>query len=125
MWYVISWWLYYITVSFWWAVGSFYASLLIPNITCFSVIYITISVFVIGLLLILNSYLKKRKNIKDFLREQEVNKDNELLKYTVITKKQLIKGIFKYNIPCNDFSPFAFSVSLSAKESEEILSKYW
>lgn len=124
MWYVISWWLYYITVSFWWAAGSFYASLLIPNITCFSVIYITISVFVIGILLTLNLYLKKRKNIKDFLREQEANKDNELAKYTVVTKKQLVKGVFKYEISCKDYSPFAFLTSLSTKESMEILSNH-
>lgn len=123
MWHIFSWWLFNLVASFWWTIGSFFVSLFTPNMTCYSVIYISLSVFVIGFLFTLNSYLKKRKEINNFLKKQKENRKKEIQIYPVIPKQELYQGVFKHNISCENSNSFAFHALLFAKQSEEILGK--
>lgn len=86
--------------------------------------FVFIATFSLCLLQISRTLFLKLKGINNFIKRQKKEQnDNEFPIYPIIEKAKLYKGVFEYGIPCNDFSPFAFSASLYAKESEEILGK--
>jgi len=62
--------------------------------------------------------------IKNFLKLQKENENEEFPMGPIISKRSLLKGVFKYNISCRTGCPFAFHAQLFAKESLEILDKY-
>lgn len=122
--FIFSWWIKQLYITIFLAIISFFICLFIPNLTVFSVLYIFLSVIEIGVLNATNNYLKKMKNIRDFLKKQKENEKEEFPMGPIIPKKNLIKGVFKYNISCKTGCPFSFHSQLYVKESLEILDSY-
>ena len=121
MWHIASWWLRNLFWVFYWAFSVPLLVIVTSNYSPFIVKCLFLGIFIIGFLSILISFYQKIKNIKDFLSEQENNIDDQFQIYPIITKEQLLKGVFKYKISCKDFSPYSFHSQLYAQESLEIL----
>lgn len=121
--YIISWLFKRIIISCLIIVYAVFFSLYIPNISFFTFLCILYGVPSICILIILNSFLKRRRSIKNFLKNQENNRQPEYEHEPIISKEELHQGVFKYDISCKNSNSFAFHAMLFAKKAEEILGK--
>lgn len=121
--YIISWLFKRIIISCLITVYAVFFSLYIPNISFFTFLCILYGVPSICILFVLNGFLKRRRSIKNFLKNQLKNRQPEYDHEPIISEEELRQGVFKYNISCENSNSFAFHALLYAKQSEEILGK--